>query len=258
MLGLRQPSQARAWASRVDLSAMQWCEPATLVGIACFVEGELRRGQFVHVVTPTNRSVANYLARMRLGHVLSSLGAVHELPSVSARAADSLLELRIFNGSRGAEQLGRLVDKEVRGSDSTAAGALMEGICETGQNVEQHSGQRFGFIAAQRYRAGPRQPRRFVFAVGDSGHGLLHTLRGQGATTSSDAVRMALAPGISETGDPARGSGLPSIRAYLCELGGGLELLSGDAGVASDSERQDSWSAASALQGTLVQGTISG
>jgi hypothetical protein len=243
--------------SRLDLTAMTWCEPAVLVGLACLVEAEVRRGQYVTVERPKNRGVANYLARMRLGQQLTALGADHNLPVVDERDANTLLELRMFNGSRGAERLARLVDAEVRGIDKDTANALWEGICETGQNVEQHSGLRYGFVAAQVYRATRRsRRRRFMFAVGDSGRGMLETLGTRGATDAADALRMALRPGLSESDDPARGTGLPDINAYLRDLGGGLELVSGNAGLATQPPRRRSWRSQIQFTGTVVQGHI--
>ena len=207
----------------------------------------------MQLLGPASYNVANYLARMRLGEVLTDLGALHDLPQVTERDSSTLLELRAFGGSRGAEQLAGRVDREIRPVDETVASALWEGICETGQNVEQHSGQQYGFVAAQQYPANGR----FLFAVGDAGHGLLATLAGSGASTSTDAIRLALQPGFSETGDPGRGAGLPSILSCTQELAGGLELVSGDAWLRDHyGVGQYTTTSAVAFQGTVVQGEI--
>ena len=230
---LQVPEVGMEWMSDVDLSAMTWCEPAGLVGIACFVESQIRAGLYVNVNAPRSRVVSTYLSRMRLGQVLTELGAAHSLPAVNARFVGSLLELRLFNGSRGAERLAKLVDDETRHVDAEVANALWEGIVETGQNVEQHSGNQFGFVAAQVYKKTRGvATRRFLFAVGDSGRGILDTFRPRGASDAAEALRWAVTPGFTETDDPARGSGLSDINGFLRDLGGGLEVIS-DAGMLS-------------------------
>lgn len=257
LAGLRAPEAVDDWASTIDLAGLAWAEPVVLVGIACLVEAEVRAGRAVFVERPKNRSVANYLARMRLGNLLTTLGAHHDLPVVLSRDSRTLLELRLFNGSRGAEALAKLVDREVRRVDQQAAEALWEGICETGQNVEQHSGQRFGFVAAQRYKASRRGAKaRFMFAVGDSGQGMLSSLATLGAQDSVHAIRLALRPGASEMADPARGTGLPDINEYLRGLGGGLSIVSGNAMMRTHAPRRRAWSGAHHFPGTLVQGEI--
>lgn len=250
---LRSAEPGQEWRSVLDLSQLTWCEPVVLVGIACLAASEIRQGRHVQVLPPSNYNVANYLARMRLGEVLTDLGALHTLPQVTERDSSTLLELRAFGGSRGAEQLAGRVDREVRPVDETVASALWEGICETGQNVEQHSGQQYGYVAAQQYAANGR----FLFAVGDAGHGLLATLSGSGATTASEAIQLALQPGYSETGDPARGAGLPSVLSCTHELAGGLELVSGNTWLRDHhSAGQHHRTSPLAFQGTLVQGEI--
>lgn len=64
----------------IDLSAMTFCEPIGLVGIAAFAERALRDDDRVVVTIPDDPNVANYLSRMRLGAVLAALGAEHALP----------------------------------------------------------------------------------------------------------------------------------------------------------------------------------
>ncbi len=129
-----RPRESRRRVS-LDLGGMTFCEPIGLVGIASAAEGALRAGLRVIVLKPRSDHVARYLARMRLGRVLSSLGAEHDLPLVREhRLQYPLLELTHFDGSRGAGVLAAMVHAALEGDDLEAANALHEGLSETGQN----------------------------------------------------------------------------------------------------------------------------
>ncbi|HVF05000.1 MAG TPA: STAS domain-containing protein [Frankiaceae bacterium] len=155
------------WQLSIDLSGMTFCDPLGLVALAAFAEAAARAGERLVVRRPADPAVANYVARMRLGNVLGSLGAEHDLPWVHEHeVGDALLELTSFDGARGAGALARHVHGVVEPLDLAAANALHDGICEAGQNVAHHSQRDRGFVAAQRYSGG-----RLQFAVGDSGVG---------------------------------------------------------------------------------------
>src|SRR4051794_21042812 len=147
VLGAVQPAASERFHT-LDLSRMTFCEPIALVAIACRVEASASAGHSVIVQAPSDRGVANYLARMRLGYWLSALGAMHDLPTVRERPhPDALIELTSFDGARGAEQLARLVHRAASrvATGNAAPNVLFDAISEAGDNVETHSGRRRGF-----------------------------------------------------------------------------------------------------------------
>jgi hypothetical protein len=190
---------------------------------------------------------------MRLGPLLTALGAEHDLPrDIEDETGANLLGITLFNGSRGVEQLAKVVDPLLRPRRPAVAEALWEGLVETGQNVEQHSGQRFGFVAAQLITG----PKRVSFAVGDPGIGMLRSLRSRGASDDQQALEMALRLGVTETDDEARGAGLADVNACLQGLGGGLTLISGCALRTTVGDREPTVIDAHPFPGTLVQGIM--
>lgn len=240
----------------LDLAHVAFCEPLGLVAVAALADRGRREGDRVIVRAPRDGNVANYLARMRLGSVLSTLGADHDLPYVREHdVGDHLFELTSFEGTRGAGALAAMLHQAVESVDVAAANALHDGVAELGQNVDQHSGQRRGFIAAQRTHLG----RRLYFAVGDSGRGMLANLGRKGlAANDREALREALRPGISSRRSVSRGAGLPDVLDNVSTLGGHLHILSGSASVTAIHGRR--WYGGGqevAYPGTAVQGWVS-
>ncbi len=248
-----RPRESRRRVS-LDLGGMTFCEPIGLVGIASAAEGALRAGLRVIVLKPRSDHVARYLARMRLGRVLSSLGAEHDLPLVREhRLQYPLLELTHFDGSRGAGVLAAMVHAALEGDDLEAANALHEGLSETGQNVAQHTPLQRGYIAAQRTYGG----HRLLFAVGDSGPGMLETLRVRGATTDQVALQLALTRGVSSKEARGRGAGLPDVVDHLRMRSGSLHIVSGAAAVTASGPVRRAWtSGALPWPGTVLQGAL--
>lgn len=232
---------------------MRFCEPLGLVGIAAFVEGAAVRGERIVVSSPDNLNVANFLGRMRLGNVLASLGAEHDLPIVREHDVEhALFEVSSFVGARGAAALAGVVFGALEASDAEAASALYDGLCEAGQNVAHHSGRRQGYLAAASTHGG----RRLYFAVSDSGRGMLRTLARRGATDDASALRLALQKGTSGTRDPGRGVGLPDILDRVTELGGELHVLSGTASVTARGKARWYGRAERPFAGTVLQGHL--
>lgn len=237
----------------VDLRRMRFCEPLGLVGIAAFVEQAARAGERVVVQEPLDDNVGNFLSRMRLGNVLAGLGAEQGLPLVREHVVENaLFEVNTFAGARGAAALATLVYDTIEPSDPDGALVLYDGLCEAGQNVAHHSGRRLGFLAAASTHGG----RRLYFAVSDSGKGMLSTLRGRGARSDAEALKLALQKGTSGTSDRGRGVGLPDILDRVTELGGDLHVLSGRASVTARGPRRWYGSADHGFEGTVLQGWV--
>lgn len=239
-------------ASTIDLRRLTWCDASGLVGITCLVQHLIEGTRAVRVVGPTNVEVGRYLARMRLGSVLSALGASHDLPLVHEHASTTLVELSEFDGAAGATELANMAYDHVVGADPLLADALFTGLAETAENVHEHSGRVSGFAAAQRYSDG-----RLTFSVGDSGIGMLGSLSKVGVTTHEQALRVGLRRGGTGSGDIGRGHGLPSVVDHTCAQGGQLTVISGDAALTIRADQRPASSSSSkAFPGTLIAGVI--
>jgi hypothetical protein len=238
----------------IDLRDATWVEPIGLVAIASYASAQAEGGREVYLAGPRDFHVANYLSRMRLGLAIEELGGEHDLNPVREQdQADTLLELRRFEDETGAEELAALVyERVVAPSGDAVAGALHKSICEIGSNVPQHSGESFGFMAAQVTHGG----HKIQFAVGDCGQGMTASLAPLGARTDEDALRMALEEGVTSTGQAGRGQGIRETRRLVNGLGGSVAMITGRA-------RRTVWTtvarrttASAFFPGTLLQGEV--
>jgi hypothetical protein len=241
------------WEVTIDLSGLIFCEPLGLVGIAAFAEAAIHRGDHVQLIAPERPNVARYLSRMHLAVTLSALGVEHDLPAVRERAlGNTLLQLTRFEGTRGADRLAEHVHGLVEPHDFGAANVLYRGISELGQNVADHSRRDQGFLAAQLTHRGSQ----LLFAVGDSGVGLLETLRTHGATTDAEALLKALERGVTELPGRFAGVGLSDTSDELTAAGGSLHLLSGRASLTVHRRVRHSGRSLHPVSGTLLQATL--
>jgi hypothetical protein len=239
-------------AAAVDLRDVRWVTPTAMVAIAALAHRSQRAGAPFVVHAPMRTDPATYAARMRLGEVLDSLGADHDLPVVSARdQRENLLEVLPVRSDADADRLAALVYGKLRRRDRQLASALHRSIGEVGANVADHAGT-MGFVAAQ------TMPRRdeLTLAVADSGVGLLHTLVRRGARDHTHAIELAIAPAVSQFDDPDRGLGLPSTLEAVRELAGTLYIATGDASVRHGPRRRTFLRSDVPFPGTVVEARI--
>src|SRR4051812_9054034 len=71
---------------RIDLADLRWMPPSAMVATAAQAHRAHLDGTGFELRGPTDTEPAHYAARMRLGRVLTDLGATHDLPT--ARAHD--------------------------------------------------------------------------------------------------------------------------------------------------------------------------
>lgn len=205
-----------------DLSRARWVGPATLVGLAAFLDRETRNGRSAVVVKPEDLGLARYLSRMGVGRLLDEMEIDHDFPDVRADASlngTSLVELRRFRDEGEVAQMIEILTH--RDLPNELRDVMCTLLSEMGNNVPQHAQVQHGFIAAQVVNYGTI----LRLAVADTGVGMLATLRPK-ATTDRDALRLALS-GTSEYPDPGRGRGIPAMRSAVGEYGGQAVLLSG-------------------------------
>jgi hypothetical protein len=196
-------------------------EPKHLAGLAAAAHRLRRRGP-VRVHGPRESEKAHYAARMRVGRALDAVGVRHDLARVQERdRSGELLEVTLLRTADDARRLAALVHAKVAPTDAQAAEALWEGLTELGENVQDHAaaGARdsSGFCAAQTMPTNGD----VLFAVADSGVGLLSTLLRRGARNDREAIVMALA-GTSRLDDAGRGRGLRTTLDMVSGLGGHL------------------------------------
>ena len=244
---------APAGQCRIDLRSLRFVEPLGLVEVAARAEYHRRRGECVRVLAPLDPSVANYLARMRLGRALTELGADHDLPYVREhRLAGQLLELTYFESTARSDELAAMVYHRVAADSGASAAALYTALCEVGQNVPEHAAVAGGWAAAQV----TRQHGQIWFAVGDCGIGMRRSLAPRGARDDADALEMAMDRGWSRFTTAGHGNGLMETCRLVTARRGRVHMVSGRSSrTVSRTWRQTSVPVM-AFPGTLLQGSL--
>ena len=239
-------------AALVDLQLVEWVEPLGLVAVASFAEGQARLGRRVVLRGPRRPELARYLSRMRLGHVLDRLDAEHDLPPVNTWDTGSrLVELRRFTGPSEPDELAQMLLERTQ-SLPAVADALHQCVAEIGGNVPEHSGQAWGYLAAQTtFRDTVVQ-----FAVGDAGRGVAAGFAPQRRLTDEQAVELTLERGVSRTGLVGHGRGLQKARRLVTGLRGSVHMVSGTAYRTTFGGSTAHGSATHGYPGTLLQGSF--
>ena len=235
-----------------DLSRAEWVSPTTMVALAAQAHRARDAGEAFVVRGPVRPDPASYAARMRLGAVLRSLGATHDLPATIERdQRANLVELTAIRTGEDADRLAALVFHKLERHDPELASALHRSIGEVGQNVPEHA-DAVGYLAAQ------TMPRRneLLVAVADAGVGLLHTLARRGAADHATAVALATEPAVSEFDGPTRGAGLPTTLRLIRQVKGSVYIASGDAAVRHRPRGVQRMRCDWAYPGTIVEARI--
>jgi hypothetical protein len=235
----------------MDMSGVHWLNPLHLVLVAAHAQRAAADGVPFEVVSVRDE-LTTYAARMRLGDMLDRHGARHTLPPVREHdRRNSLYELHEISTSQDVVDMAKLVYELVEPVDAAAAGALHTGIAELGANIREHSGVSTGFVAAQ--SMGMKDTLRF--AAADTGVGMLATLRSRGAGDSRAAIGMALS-GTSSTGLPGHGTGLPTTLEAVSDLGGKLDVASGNSATRATLTSRSHRLLQQPLRGTVVEGFV--
>ncbi len=244
----------------IDLAGAGFVEPAGLVTIAALADRARREGMIVEFTSPNNESVKNYLSRMKLGDILDELGIDHGLPTVRPKPlAEDLLELRKFSSEFDGGELAALVYDKVDGLDvdPQVPVTLQEGLAELAGNVTLHAEVAHGYAAAQTFPNGGSP--QIMFAVADGGRGVSTSLKAGGLAIETDesALRLAVEPGVSGTGEKGRGNGLPDVVSSTVGLAGLFFMTSGHAWLTRKKGITSTEKLLSVYPGTLIQSTVS-
>lgn len=198
----------------VDASALTFVVPTFLLRLRAFIDFNIRCGRGVEVIAPRDRSVANYLSRMRIASDLPT-DVFTDLPAVrSSDQSDVLVPITRLKSEIDVETTGAQLYDLFQGhaDDEVAvfADALQEGFTELCGNAVEHGRNDLGcYLAAQRYGGGRR---RTVLSIGDLGIGVPgHMRQVYGDDSDRRMLRKALEEGVSGTGEEHRGNGIPSV-----------------------------------------------
>lgn len=131
------------------------------------------------------------------------------------------------------KRLRELVDElSQSGFPSHLARALTGAVIEMADNVWQHSESLTPGLVAYQIRR-----RKFAFSIADNGIGILASLQTnpqfQNLSSSMDAIRQAIEPGVSRCADGG-GMGFPSLLHALADLWGTARIRSGEAALVID------------------------
>ncbi|MBF4568768.1 hypothetical protein ITJ57_08285 [Plantibacter sp. VKM Ac-2880] len=209
----------------LNLERVRFATPEGIVAMVTKLEKIARSGTSVLVSAPTSDNVSNYLARAHVPHILDGLDIRHGFGSVREwHQGNQLIELQMFSSSSEVHALATSVHAFAEPHGADIAAQLFSAVCEAGENVSFHAETTHGYVMAQYF------PNRgdFGFAIGDSGVGFLGSLSRIGATDHDSALAMAVAPGVSATGERNRGYGLSSIRDNVSGLGGSFKIFGGN------------------------------
>lgn len=241
-------------SSRLDLKRCRWVDPVGLVTLGVLAD-HFGPAHLQAWVTPRDPEVARYLARMRVPAVLKTVGNMEADLTTTVREknhAGYLCELRATASASPAGTIADIVLDRLGDADQSGiAQVLYECLAEAWGNVGEHSRAPVGYACAQVLeRDSPRQ--RIVIGIADPGVGIAETLRGRVERPGDANAVLAAVNGLSSTGDPGRGTGLPTIMSGATTLGGKLLVISGDGGVSVQNGSITKIGIAERIPGTII------
>jgi hypothetical protein len=239
----------------LDLRGVEFVEPAGICGLAALLEFLIPRCEEVNLAL-SGRDVPAYLERMNFFRLFG--GRVRTNADVA-----SLEERRRHNPGTLQELVNFYDEEEIPGiiariseilenqgyrlRERVAICSVLSEICA---NAAEHGASSFGaYAAVQAYShivSGPRRRgEEVLIAIADGGVGVRETLSHNPAyaehtATDNDALRHALAMGVSGTGELGRGGGLALVAQISSRSGGSLSLRSGTGRVTVYEDRKNS------------------
>ncbi len=242
----------------LDLSAVEFVEPAGLCGLASLLEFLIPRSRLVGLRF-SGHNVTAYLERMNFfkifGHRVETNADVAALEERRRGNPGTLQELINFHSEEEIPGIINriseiLTNKDYRLRERAAICATLSEICA---NAVEHGRSPFGaYAAVQAYqhivsgpRRGERQGEEVLVAIADGGVGVRETLSRNPAYvehtgSDNDALRHALKMGVSGTGEVGRGGGLAVVGQIATRAGGSLSLRSGSGRVTYYGDRTNS------------------
>ena len=239
----------------LDLSSVEFVEPAGLCGLAALLEFLVPRSGLVGVRL-AGHDVPAYLERMNFfrifGHRIETNVDMTALEERRRGNPGTLQELVSFHSEEEIPGIINriseiLENKDYRLRERAAICATLSEICS---NAVEHGHSPFGaYAAVQAYQhivsGGRGRGEEVIVAIADGGVGVRETLSknpkyAEFTTTDNDALRHALKMGVSGTGEIGRGGGLAVVGQIAARAGGSLSLRSGSGRVTFYGDRTNS------------------
>ena len=239
----------------LDLTSVDFVEPAGICGLAALLEFLIPRSESVFL-SLSGRDVAAYLERMNFfrlfGDRVQTDTDVASLEERQRHNPGTLQELINFHDEGEIpgiiERISEILEnKGYRLRERVGICSVLSEICA---NAAEHGASSFGaYAAVQAYNhivsGSRRRGEEVLVAIADGGVGVRETLSRnpkytEHTTTDNDALRHALAMGISGTGELGRGGGLALVAQISGRAGGSLSLRSGAGRITSYADRKNS------------------
>jgi anti-sigma regulatory factor (Ser/Thr protein kinase) len=239
----------------LDLRGVSFVEPAGICGLAALLEYLIPRSEEVNLAL-SGRDVPAYLERMdffRLfGGRVKTNADIDGLEERQRHNPGTLQELVNFHAEGEIPGIIHRISEilENRGYRLRERVAICSVLSEICANAAEHGASHFGaFAAVQAYNhivsGSRRRGEEVLISIADGGPGVRATLAHNPAyaeftTTDNDALRHALAMGVTGTGEIGRGGGLALVAQLAGRAGGSLSIRSGTGRVTAYEGRKNS------------------
>jgi hypothetical protein len=226
----------------LDLSTVEFVEPAGLCGLAALLDFLCERCEDVSLTLP-GRDVPAYLERMDFFRLFGGrISTNADLASLEERRRHNPGTLQELVNFHTEEEIPGIIERiseilENQGYRLRERVAICSTLSEICANAAEHGTSSFGaYAAVQAYHhivsGSRRRGEEVLIAIADGGVGVRETLSrnpkyAEETATDNDALRYALEMGVSGTGQIGRGGGLALVAGIASRSGGSLSLRSG-------------------------------
>jgi hypothetical protein len=226
----------------LDLSTVEFVEPAGLCGLAALLDFLCERCEDVSLTLP-GRDVPAYLERMDFFRLFGGrISTNADLASLEERRRHNPGTLQELVNFHTEEEIPGIIERiseilENQGYRLRERVAICSTLSEICANAAEHGTSSFGaYAAVQAYHhivsGSRRRGEEVLIAIADGGVGVRETLSrnpkyAEETATDNDALRHALEMGVSGTGQIGRGGGLALVAGIASRSGGSLSLRSG-------------------------------
>ena len=226
----------------LDLSTVEFVEPAGLCGLAALLDFLCERCEDVSLTLP-GRNVPAYLERMDFFRLFGGrISTNADLASLEERRRHNPGTLQELVNFHTEEEIPGIIERiseilENQGYRLRERVAICSTLSEICANAAEHGTSSFGaYAAVQAYHhivsGSRRRGEEVLIAIADGGVGVRETLSrnpkyAEETATDNDALRHALEMGVSGTGQIGRGGGLALVAGIASRSGGSLSLRSG-------------------------------
>ncbi len=239
----------------LDLSTVEFVEPAGLCGLAALLDFLCERCEDVSLTLP-GRDVPAYLERMDFFRLFGGrISTNADLASLEERRRHNPGTLQELVNFHTEEEIPGIIERiseilENQGYRLRERVAICSTLSEICANAAEHGTSSFGaYAAVQAYHhivsGSRRRGEEVLIAIADGGVGVRETLSrnpkyAEETATDNDALRHALEMGVSGTGQIGRGGGLALVAGIASRSGGSLSLRSGTGRVTVYESRKNS------------------